>query len=144
MTSLLIRNGACVVTMDDEGTEHRDTDIRIEHGEIVDLGQGLEASGPVIDAGGCLVTPGLVNTHHHLFQTLTRAVPGAQDAALFGWLGTLYPIWARFTPEHMFVSAQAGLEELALSGCTMTPLTSISFPTGCGSTTRSPRHGRSG
>ena len=60
VTSLLIRNAACVVTMDDEGTEHRDTDIRIEHGEIVDLGQGLEASGPVIDAGGCLVTPGLV------------------------------------------------------------------------------------
>jgi cytosine/adenosine deaminase-related metal-dependent hydrolase len=62
----------------------------------------------VIDARGCVVTPGLVNTHHHLFQTLTRAVPAAQDAALFGWLQALYPIWARFTPEHMFVSAQAG------------------------------------
>jgi hypothetical protein len=92
------RNAACVVTMDDAGAELRDTDIRIDNGEIIELGQGLE-DGPVIDARGCLVTPGLVNTHHHLFQTLTRAVPGAQDAALFGWLQTLYPIWARFTPD---------------------------------------------
>ena len=66
------------------------------------------------------MTPGLVNTHHHLYQTLTRAVPGGQDALLFGWLKTLYPIWARFGPEEMFVSAQVGLAELALSGCTMT------------------------
>jgi cytosine/adenosine deaminase-related metal-dependent hydrolase len=76
------------------------------------------------------VTPGLVNTHHHLFQTLTRAVPGAQNAALFGWLKTLYPIWSRFTPEHMFVSAQAGLAELALSGCTMTSDHLYLFPNG--------------
>jgi cytosine/adenosine deaminase-related metal-dependent hydrolase len=76
------------------------------------------------------VTPGLVNTHHHLFQTLTRAVPTAQDAALFGWLKALYPIWARFTPEHMFVSAQAGLAELALSGCTMTSDHLYLFPNG--------------
>jgi cytosine/adenosine deaminase-related metal-dependent hydrolase len=130
MTSLLIRNAGCVVTMDDAGTEHRDIDIRIANGEVVELGQGLEASGPVIDASGCLVTPGLVNTHHHLYQTLTRAVPGAQDAALFGWLQTLYPIWARFTPEHMFVSAQAGLAELALSGCTMTSDHLYLFPNG--------------
>src|SRR6056297_3643488 len=116
--------------MDDEGTEHRDIDIRIANGEIVELGQGLEPTGPVIDARGCLVTPGLVNTHHHLFQTLTRAVPGAQDAALFGWLKTLYPIWARFTPDHMFVSAQAGLAELALSGCTMTSDHLYLFPNG--------------
>jgi cytosine/adenosine deaminase-related metal-dependent hydrolase len=130
VTSLLIRNAACVVTMDDAGTEHHDTDIRIVNGEIVDLGQGLEASGSVIDARGCLVTPGLVNTHHHLYQTLTRAVPGAQDAALFGWLQTLYPIWARFTPDHMFTSAQAGLAELALSGCTMTSDHLYLFPNG--------------
>ena len=62
----------------------------------------------------------LVNTHHHLYQSLTRAVPGGQDALLFGWLQTLYPIWSRFGPEEMYISAQAGLAELALSGCTMT------------------------
>ena len=84
------------------------------------MGRGLTTRGAVIEAKGCVVTPGLVNTHHHLYQSLTRAVPGGQDALLFGWLKTLYPIWARFGPEEMFVSAQVGLAELALSGCTLT------------------------
>nr|MCU0904541.1 8-oxoguanine deaminase [Tabrizicola sp.] len=79
---------------------------------------------------GCVVTPGLVNTHHHLYQTLTRAVPGGQDALLFGWLKTLYPIWSRFGPEEMFVSAQVGLAELALSGCTMTSDHLYLYPNG--------------
>jgi cytosine/adenosine deaminase-related metal-dependent hydrolase len=130
VSALLIRNAGCVVTMDDAGVELRDTDILTDRGEIVELGQGLDHDGPTIDASGCVVTPGLVNTHHHLFQTLTRAVPGAQNAALFGWLKTLYPIWSRFTPEHMFVSAQAGLAELALSGCTMTSDHLYLFPNG--------------
>jgi cytosine/adenosine deaminase-related metal-dependent hydrolase len=130
VSDLLIRNAGVIVTMNDAGAELRDRDIRIVGGEIVELGQGLEVPGRVIDARGCLVTPGLVNTHHHLFQTLTRAVPAAQDAALFGWLQALYPIWARFTPEHMFVSAQAGLAELALSGCTMTSDHLYLFPNG--------------
>jgi cytosine/adenosine deaminase-related metal-dependent hydrolase len=71
-----------------------------------------------------------VNTHHHLYQTLTRAVPGGQDALLFGWLKTLYPIWARFGPEEMFVSAQVGLAELALSGCTLTSDHLYLYPNG--------------
>jgi cytosine/adenosine deaminase-related metal-dependent hydrolase len=71
-----------------------------------------------------------VNTHHHLYQSLTRAVPGAQNAALFGWLQTLYPIWARFTPEHMRVSAMTGLAELALSGCTMSSDHLYLYPNG--------------
>jgi len=71
-----------------------------------------------------------VNTHHHLYQTLTRAVPGAQDAALFGWLTTLYPIWARFTPDHMRVSALTGLAELALSGCTLSSDHLYLYPNG--------------
>lgn len=96
-------------------------DILVRGGVIHAVGTGLDAAGAeVIDAAGCVVTPGLVNTHHHLYQTLTRAVPGGQDALLFGWLKTLYPIWARFGPEEMFTSAQVGLAELALSGCTMT------------------------
>ena len=84
----------------------------------------------MIDAKGCVVTPGLVNSHHHLFQTLPRAVPGGQDALLFGWLKTLYPIWARFGPEEMFTSAQVGLAELALSGCTMSSDHLYLFPGG--------------
>ena len=76
------------------------------------------------------MTPGLVNTHHHLYQTLTRAVPGGQDALLFGWLKTLYPIWARFSPEEMFTSAQVGLAELALSGCSLTSDHLYLYPNG--------------
>ena len=73
-----------------------------------------------------------MNTHHHLFQSLTRAVPGGQDALLFGWLKVLYPIWARFGPEEMFVSAQVGLAELALSGCSMSSDHLYLFPNGAG------------
>ena len=120
MTEVLIRDAAHLVTMDDARTELAGADLRIRDGAIVEIGMGLATTGAVIDAAGCVVTPGLVNTHHHLYQTLTRAVPGAQDAMLFGWLRTLYPIWARFGPEHMYVSAQVGLAELALSGCTLT------------------------
>jgi cytosine/adenosine deaminase-related metal-dependent hydrolase len=76
------------------------------------------------------VTPGLVNTHHHLYQTLTRAVPQAQDALLFGWLQTLYPIWARFGPDEMRVSALTGLAELALSGCTLSSDHLYLYPNG--------------
>ena len=118
MPELLLRNAQTLVTMDDAGTELSDADILIRDGVIVTLGRGLATQGDTLDCHGCVVTPGLVNTHHHLYQTLTRAVPGAQDAALFGWLTTLYPIWARFTPDHMRVSALTGLAELALSGCT--------------------------
>jgi cytosine/adenosine deaminase-related metal-dependent hydrolase len=84
----------------------------------------------VVNAQGCVVTHGLVNTHHHLYQSLTRAVPGGQDALLFGWLQTLYPIWAKFGPEEMRISAMTGLAELALSGCTMTSDHLYLFPNG--------------
>ena len=120
MRDILIRGATVVVTMDGNRSEIAGGDVLIRGGVIVAVGQGLQAPGAeVILARGCVVTPGLVNTHHHLYQTLTRAVPGGQDALLFGWLRTLYPIWARFGPEEMFVSAQVGLAELALSGCTM-------------------------
>ena len=95
-------------------------DILVEDGRITTVGSGGPgdpAGWEIVDAGGCVATPALVNTHHHLYQTLTRAVPACQDALLFGWLRTLYPVWARMRPEDMFVSAQLGLAELALSGC---------------------------
>jgi cytosine/adenosine deaminase-related metal-dependent hydrolase len=104
--------------------------VLIRGGVIAAVGQGLRTGGEVVEARGCVVTPGLVNTHHHLYQTLTRAVPGGQDALLFGWLKTLYPIWARFGPEEMFTSAQAGLAELALTGCTMTSDHLYLYPNG--------------
>ena len=71
-----------------------------------------------MDLSGHILLPGLINTHHHFYQTLTRAVPAAQDANLFNWLKTLYPIWGRMTPEDIRVSTRTALAELALSGCT--------------------------
>ena len=134
MHDLVLRNASVIVTMDDADTELAQADILIRDGAIAAIGQGVGAAcdGPqdVVDCTGCVITPGLVNTHHHLYQTLTRAVPGAQDAALFGWLTTLYPIWARFTPEHMRVSALTGLAELALSGCTMSSDHLYLYPNG--------------
>lgn len=128
--AILIKNATTVVTMDATLTELAHADIRVEHGVITDIGTGLDSSDETIDASGCVITPGLVNTHHHLYQTLTRAVPGGQDALLFGWLQTLYPIWSRFGPDEMFTSAQIGLAELALSGCTLTSDHLYLYPNG--------------
>lgn len=130
MTETLIRNAHTVLTMDDARRELSNADIRMTDGVVAEIGTGLQSDGMVIDARDCVVTPGLVNTHHHLYQSLTRAVPGGQDALLFGWLQSLYPIWARFTPDHMFTSAQVGLAELALSGCTLSSDHLYLYPNG--------------
>ncbi|WP_322866881.1 8-oxoguanine deaminase [Aquicoccus sp. G2-2] len=130
MPELLIRNADTLVTMNDAREELCGADILIRDGVIVAVGQKLKSAGEVQEAHGCVVTPGLVNTHHHLYQSMTRAVPGGQDALLFGWLQTLYPIWAKMGPEEMFVSAQAGLAELALSGCTLSSDHLYLFPNG--------------
>ena len=131
MPEILIKGAHTVITMDDTRRELAGADVLIRDGIIADVGVGLIAmDAEVVNASGCVVTPGLVNTHHHLYQTLTRAVPGGQDALLFGWLQTLYPIWAKFGPEEMFVSAQIGLAELALSGCTLTSDHLYLYPNG--------------
>ena len=119
MTSLLVRNAHVLVTMD--GEEIADGGLYAEDGWIVAVGQSDDipaTADTVVDLSGHIVLPGLVNTHHHLFQTLTRAVPAAQDTGLFAWLTALYPIWARMTPDHVRVSTRLGLAELALSGAT--------------------------
>jgi cytosine/adenosine deaminase-related metal-dependent hydrolase len=110
----VILSGARIVTMDDAGTEHERGWLRIEDGLIAELGAG-EPPEPGDDLDGAIVTPGLVNTHHHLYQTLTRA--RAQDADLFTWLRTLYPVWAQIDEEMLYAAARTGLAELALSGC---------------------------
>ncbi len=131
MTTLLIKNADSLVTMNDRREEIAGGGLFAEHGVIKSVGTDLPQSADnVVDASGCVVTPGLVNTHHHLYQTLTRAVPGGQDALLFGWLQTLYPIWSRMTPDDMFLSAQVGLAELALSGCTMSSDHLYLYPNG--------------
>ncbi|MEM6479937.1 MAG: 8-oxoguanine deaminase, partial [Pseudomonadota bacterium] len=134
MADFFIRNAALAVTMDDEDRVISGGDMLIEDGKISQIGQGLttprDFAGEIIEGARFLVTPGLVNTHHHLYQTMTRAVPEAQNASLFGWLQTLYPIWARMTPGDFFVSAQIGLAELALSGCTLSSDHLYLYPNG--------------
>ncbi|MBF9032479.1 8-oxoguanine deaminase [Rhodobacterales bacterium HKCCE3408] len=130
MAEILLRRAALALTMDDADSALRDVDILVDNGAITDIGQGLATAGTSIDCAGCLATPGLVNTHHHLYQTMTRAVPGGQDALLFGWLRTLYPIWARMGPDHMRVSALTGMAELMLSGCTLTSDHLYLYPNG--------------
>jgi cytosine/adenosine deaminase-related metal-dependent hydrolase len=106
-----------VVTMDDAGTEHESGWILVEEGLIAAVGAGAEPEADErVDLAGGVVTPGLVNTHHHLYQTLTRA--RAQQADLFSWLRELYPVWAGIDAEAEYAAARTGIAELALSGCT--------------------------
>jgi cytosine/adenosine deaminase-related metal-dependent hydrolase len=133
MTTLLIKNAAILVTMDDHRREIPDGGLFIRDGVIESVGSKSEFSSTadeVIDLSGHIILPGMVNTHHHFYQTLTRAVPAAQDANLFNWLKTLYPIWARLTPEDIFISTQTALAELALSGCTTASDHLYLFPNG--------------
>jgi cytosine/adenosine deaminase-related metal-dependent hydrolase len=120
--------------MDAARREIRDGGLIIRDGVIEAIGTTNELptvlDARVVDMRGHIVLPGLINTHHHLYQTLTRAVPAAQDAVLFKWLKTLYPIWARLTPEAVYVSALTGMAELLLSGCTTVSDHLYLFPNG--------------
>ena len=131
--TLLVRHADVVVTMDHARREIRDGAILIEDHRIVAVGPTAtlpDTADEVIDLAGHVVLPGLVNTHHHMFQSLTRAVPGVQDAALFGWLRGLYPLWAGLTPEMIRVSTQTAMAELMLSGCTTSTDHLYVFPNG--------------
>src|SRR5512147_504195 len=132
MTTLLIKH-AYIVTMDDHQREIPDGGLFIRDGfieQVEQMSKLPQSADEVLDLKGHIVLPGLVNTHHHFYQTLTRAVPAAQDANLFNWLTTLYPIWARMTPEDIFISTQTALSELALSGCTTASDHLYLFPNG--------------
>jgi cytosine/adenosine deaminase-related metal-dependent hydrolase len=114
-----ILDGAAVVTMDGARTEHATGHVVIENGRIATVGPErapVELAGPRIDVTGCLVTPGLVNTHHHLYQWVTRGL--AVDEGLFGWLTTLYPVWGGIDEDIVASAAAAGLARLARTGCT--------------------------
>jgi 8-oxoguanine deaminase len=132
--TLLIRNARVVVTMDDARRE-------IADGAVFVRGNVIEAVGPsadlphtadeVIDATGQVVMPGLVNTHHHMYQSLTRVIPAAQDGELFNWLTNLYPIWANLTGEMVRVSTLTAMSELILSGCTTSSDHLYIYPNDC-------------
>jgi cytosine/adenosine deaminase-related metal-dependent hydrolase len=124
MSSLLIHNAHTIATQDDTERELANASLYVRDGRIAfvgstaDLPSWAHKADEIMDATGCLVTPGLVNTHHHMYQSLTRAIPGVQNAELFGWLRGLYPIWAGLNPDMIYVSTQIAMAELLLSGCT--------------------------
>ena len=126
--TLLLKNADVLCTMSGPEEDENNIESEIKGGGLFARNGIIEAVGEssslpqiadtIIDMKGHVVIPGMVNTHHHLFQNLTRAVPEAQNSELFGWLKTLYPIWSNIGPEHVYWSTALGLAELALSGCT--------------------------
>ncbi|MCG2676949.1 amidohydrolase family protein, partial [bacterium] len=129
MSKLLIKNIKVIATMDDKKTRIENGAIYIEDNIIKDVSptkqvisriQHPGSSIQTIDASDKVVLPGLINTHHHLYQTLNRNIPAVQDAKLFDWIKILYEIWREITPEGVYVSAQVGMGELLLTGCTTT------------------------
>lgn len=138
MTTWLIHSADWIVTMDDARREIKGGAIVVQEHSIVAVGPTTELMPDYVDrvdhlynARGMILFPGLVNCHHHLYQTLTRAVPAAQNASLFDWLKTLYPIWANLTGEAVYVSALVGLAELLLSGCTTVADHLYLYPNDC-------------
>jgi len=138
MVRTVIRHAATLVTMDADRREIPDGALAIRNNVIEWVGPSVELPAELaqqadrtVNAAGKIVLPGLVNTHHHFYQTLTRVVPAAQDAVLFDWLKTLYPIWAELRPEDVRVSTQLALVELLLSGCTTSSDHHYLWPNGC-------------
>jgi len=132
--TLLARHADVLVTMDDKRREIADGAVFVRGNRIERVGTTAEmppSADTVIELAGHVLLPGLVNTHHHMFQTLTRVVPAAQDSELFGWLQALYPLWARLTPEAIRISALTAMAELLLSGCTTSSDHLYTFPNGC-------------
>lgn len=132
--TLLIKNATVLVTMNDQREEIADGAVFIRDNVIEQVGPSAslpDTADEVIDARHHVVLPGLINTHHHMYQSLTRAVPAAQNGELFNWLTNLYPIWANLTPEMIRVSTQTAMAELMLSGCTTSSDHLYIYPNNC-------------
>lgn len=133
MTSLLLKNADLLVAMDDAGSRWEDGGMYVIDNVIQQVGpsgQLPQEADRIIDGHGMLVMPGMVNTHHHFFQTLTRNLPEAQNANLFQWLRTHYPIWAGLSPEAIYTSSKIAIAELMLSGCTTSSDHTYLWPNG--------------
>lgn len=134
MKTLLVKNAEVLVTMDAGRREIARGGLYIEDNRIVAVGTSdmlPSTADEVLDLTGHVVIPGLVNTHHHMYQSLTRAIPAAQDGELFNWLTNLYPVWANLTPEMIRVSTKTAMAELLLSGCTTSSDHLYIYPNGC-------------
>ena len=131
--TLLIKNSDVLITMNGHRDEIKSGGLFIRNGFIEQVGLSSKlpkTADEVVDLSGHIVLPGLINTHHHFYQTLTRAIPAAQNSNLFNWLKTLYPIWARMNPDDIRISTMTALAELALSGCTTASDHLYLFPNG--------------
>src|SRR5476649_409159 len=132
--TLLIKNACVLVTMDDERREIADGAVYIRDNVIEQVGRSADLpqqADEIIDAADHVVLPGLVNTHHHMYQSLTRVIPAAQDRELFDWLMALYGIWRGLTPDMIYTSALTSMAELMLSGCTTASDHLYIYPNGC-------------
>ncbi|HEX9989819.1 MAG TPA: 8-oxoguanine deaminase [Chloroflexia bacterium] len=133
MATLLVRHAALLVSMDDAGSRMPDGGLYVVDNLIKQIGPTSELPSEAdvtIDASSMLIMPGMVNTHHHFYQTLTRNLPQAQNANLFDWLVAHYPIWAGLTPEAIYVSSKIAIAELILSGCTTSSDHTYIWPNG--------------
>jgi cytosine/adenosine deaminase-related metal-dependent hydrolase len=133
-SGLLLRNAEVVVTMDATRRELRGGWVHVVGDAIAAIGDAATPppkAAETLDLTGHVLMPGLVNTHHHMFQSLTRALPAAQDAELFDWLSALYPVWSRLTPDALRIAATTAMAELVLSGCTTASDHHYIFPNGC-------------
>lgn len=131
MSSLLIQNPSHIVTCDDQDTVLEHANLLMEDGEITYIGPEKRAADETIDASGCIVYPGLINTHHHLYQTFSRNLPQVQNLELFDWLVTLYEIWKNLDPSVIYHSSITGMGELLKAGCTTCFDHHYVFPQGC-------------
>ncbi len=132
--TMLVKNAEILVTMDAARREIRNGGLFVADHRIVAVGPTAElpqTADEVLDLKGHIVIPGLVNTHHHMFQTLTRAWPAAQNVELFDWLTALFPVWQRLTPEMIKISTKTAMAELILSGCTTSMDHLYLYPNGC-------------
>src|SRR5258708_8265359 len=134
MSTLLIKHARVLATMDDQRREIADGGLFVRDNVIEAVGVTAELSqtaDEVLDLTDHVVLPGLINTHHHMYQSLTRVIPGAQNQELFDWLTALYGIWAGLTPDMIYTSALTAMAELMLSGCTTSSDHLYIYPNGC-------------
>src|SRR6056297_1195677 len=134
MSTILLRNAESVVTMDEKRRDITAGGVYIEDGRIAAVGPSEDLpddADEILDLTGHVLVPGLVNTHHHMFQSLTRVFGEAQEKELFGWLESLFPVWSGLTPEMVNISTELAMAELLMSGCTTASDHLYIYPNGC-------------
>ena len=130
--TLLIKNVTYLVTCDDDNRVLKEVNVFVEDGIIKSIGADVQTADDVIDGSHMVMYPGLINTHHHLYQTFSRNLPEVQNMELFPWLKTLYEIWKNLNPDTVYYSSLTGMGELLKTGCTCCLDHHYVFPAGTG------------